>query len=128
MALTTPLAGDHCHCPSLPPVSGPRVSPLCERAFLMRLSSFSVSSWPCACPPNPVLPDVPDERHSKLCGAALPLFLLQLALRIEIADAAALAAGRRVEHRVDECRLAGIHGGVNGALELVRGRRVEADA
>src|ERR1039458_6167781 len=56
------------------------------------------------------------------------LFLLQLALRVEVADAAALAAGRRVEHRVDQRRLAGIHGRVDRALQLVRGRRVNADA
>src|SRR6202521_2815973 len=37
---------------------------------------------------------------------AADLFLLQLALRIEVADPAALAAGRRIQHRVDQSRLA----------------------
>src|SRR5580704_14066545 len=58
----------------------------------------------------------------------LSLFLAKHALRIEIADAAALAAGGRVDHRVDEGRLAGVHRRVHGALELVRRRRVDADA
>src|SRR6202044_3141370 len=54
------------------------------------------------------------------CGR---LFLLQFALRVEVADAAALAAGGGVEHGVDECRPAGIHGFVDGALDVVgRGR------
>src|SRR5205814_555051 len=66
-------------------------------------------------------------------GAALPLgdaalFLPQHALRVEIADAAALAAGSGVDHRVDQRRLAGIHRRVDGALELVRRRRIDADA
>src|ERR1700675_4372786 len=42
--------------------------------------------------------------------------LLQNALRIEVADAAAFGAGRRIDHRVDEGRLAGIHRFVDGAL------------
>src|SRR5207253_3825759 len=57
-----------------------------------------------------------------------PLFLTNLALRVEIADAAAFAAGRRVDYRVDECRLAGVHGLVHGALEFVRRRRIDANA
>src|SRR3981081_2711562 len=56
------------------------------------------------------------------------LFLLQLALRIEVADPAALAAGRRVQHRIDQGRLARIHRRVDGALEFIRGRRIDADA
>src|SRR5262249_35069567 len=51
-----------------------------------------------------------------------------LALRIEIADAAALAAGGRVDHRVDERRLAAVHRGVDGPLEFVGARRIDADA
>src|SRR4026208_562871 len=35
--------------------------------------------------------------------------LLKLALRIEVADAAALAAGGRIDHRVDQGRLPAIH-------------------
>src|ERR1043165_4035364 len=38
-----------------------------------------------------------------------PLLLLELALRIEIADAAAFAAGSGIDHRVDESGLAGVH-------------------
>src|SRR6185436_13749167 len=63
-------------------------------------------------------------------GAAPPRasFLLQLALRIEVADAAALAARAGIEHRVDQGRLAGIHRGIDRALELIGARRVDADA
>src|SRR5262249_7144945 len=56
------------------------------------------------------------------------LFLANRALRIELADAAALGAGRRVDHRVDEGRLAGVHGRVDRALEFVRRCRLNADA
>src|SRR6185295_5010809 len=55
------------------------------------------------------------------CGdAARPraLCLLQLALRIEVADAAALAACGRIEPRVDQGRLARIHRGIHRALQL----------
>src|SRR4029453_232436 len=58
----------------------------------------------------------------------LGLLLADDALRIEIADAAALAAGRRIDHGVDERRLAGIQGGIDGALELVGRRHVSPDA
>src|SRR5215467_4423171 len=43
------------------------------------------------------------------------LFLAKHALRVEVADAAALAAGRRVDHRVDESGLARIHRLVDGS-------------
>src|SRR6266516_5709296 len=56
------------------------------------------------------------------------LFLAKFALRIEVADAAALAAGCRIDRRVDQGRLAGIHRRVHGALEIVRRRHVNADA
>src|SRR5467141_3445288 len=56
------------------------------------------------------------------------LFLAKHALRVEVADAAALRAGGGVDHRVDQGRLAGVHGLVHGALELVRRRRVDANA
>src|SRR5262249_35420683 len=60
---------------------------------------------------------------------AAGLFLLaQRTLRIEVADAAALAAGGRVEHRVDEGGLARIHRLVDGAPQLVGRGRVDADA
>src|SRR3954447_18241556 len=56
------------------------------------------------------------------------LFLLQDTLRIEVADAAALGPGGRIDHRVDERRLARGHRLVDGALELVGRGRVHADA
>src|SRR5436309_3358240 len=56
------------------------------------------------------------------------LFLFQFALRIEVADPAALAAGRRVQHRIDQGWLARVHGSVDGAPEFIRGRRIDADA
>src|SRR5258708_39097425 len=56
------------------------------------------------------------------------LFLAKPALPVEVADAAALAAGRRIDHRVDEGRLAGVHGCVDGALQLVGRCRLHADA
>src|SRR5258708_19424361 len=56
------------------------------------------------------------------------LFLAKHALRVEIADAAALAAGRRIDHRVDESRLAGVHGLVDGATQLVGCRHMHADS
>src|SRR3954468_8294860 len=45
------------------------------------------------------------------------LLLFQNALRIEVADAAALRTSCRIDHRVDQGRLAGIHRRVDGALE-----------
>src|SRR5579883_2818549 len=63
---------------------------------------------------------------SRFCSRRL--LLLQRALRVEVADAAALAAGGRVEHRVDQRRLARIHGGIDGAAQLVGRRRIDADA
>src|SRR5688500_11214761 len=71
--------------------------------------------------PSPLLTDAP---HVRRCGR---LFLLQRALRIEVADAAALAAGCRIDHRVDQRRFAGIQSRVNDALELVGRGRVDAD-
>src|SRR5262249_39122868 len=62
------------------------------------------------------------------CHFPLPLFFAKRALRIEIADAAALAAGRWVDHRVDEGRLAGVHCLAHGALELVWRRHIDAYA
>src|SRR5215469_795059 len=55
------------------------------------------------------------------------LFLAQHALRVEIADTTALAAGSRVDDRIDERRLAGIHCRVDGAFELIRGGGIGAD-
>src|SRR3569832_2614975 len=54
--------------------------------------------------------------------------LLESALRIEVADASALGAGGGIDHCVDQCRLAGIHRRVDGALQLIRARRIHAYA
>src|SRR6202040_3922768 len=54
------------------------------------------------------------------------LFRSYHALRVEIADAAALGAGRRIDHRVDQGRLAGIHRLVDRAGKLVGGRPADA--
>src|SRR5258705_1475446 len=54
------------------------------------------------------------------------LFLANDALRIEIADAPALGAGRRINHRVDQGRLARIHRRVDGALQFIRRDRIDA--
>src|SRR5262249_35806308 len=87
------------------------------------------------CGPWPPLPSSPSVLlpnsiwSSAAAGKAAPgLFLAQHALRVEVADAAALAAGRRVDHRVDQRRLAGIHRRVDGSLEFVGRRRLNADA
>src|SRR5581483_7211194 len=58
----------------------------------------------------------------------LLLLLLQLALRVEVADAAAFAASGGIDHGVDERGLARIERRVDGALQLVRRGRVDADA
>ncbi len=62
-------------------------------------------------PPNSIHLDRPDRRRAPswrapASGDAFLFLLLQRALRVEVADAAALAAGRRIDHRVDERRLA----------------------
>src|SRR6202022_4958520 len=56
------------------------------------------------------------------------LFLAKYALRIEVADAAAFGAGRRVKHRIDEGGLARVHRRVHGALQFIRRCRIDADA
>src|SRR3954462_6756437 len=62
-----------------------------------------------------------------LCRSPV-LFLAKGALRIEIADAAAFAAGRRVDHRIDERGLAGVQSRVDGTLELIGRGHIHADA
>src|ERR1700686_799987 len=56
------------------------------------------------------------------------LLLANRALRVEFADAAALGAGRRVDHHVDEGWPAGLHGLVHGSAQLVRRGHMNADA
>src|SRR4029450_10653824 len=63
-----------------------------------------------------------------ITGLRGDLLLLQNALRIEVADAAALRARRRIDHRVAQGRVAGIHRFVDRALQLVRRGGVDADA
>src|SRR5216684_3566890 len=60
-------------------------------------------------------------------GLSVSLFA-KFALRIEVADAAALAAGCGIDRSVDQGRLAGVHRRVDGALQLVGRRRMDADA
>src|SRR5579871_507670 len=56
------------------------------------------------------------------------LFLLQDALWIEVADAAALRTRRRIDHRIDQRGFAGIQGRVDRALEFIRACRIDPDA
>src|SRR5246127_2049723 len=56
------------------------------------------------------------------------LLLLQYALRIEVADAAALRARRRIDHCVDQSGLARIYRDVDCALQFIRGGGIDADA
>src|SRR6185437_10004473 len=55
-------------------------------------------------------------------------FLAQRALRVEVADAAALAASSRIDHRVDEGRLARVQCRVYCALQFVGRGHVGPDA
>src|SRR6187402_2335402 len=56
------------------------------------------------------------------------LFFGCCALWIQSADAAALAAGRRVDDGIDEGRPARVHGLVHRTAQLVRCRRLNTDA
>src|SRR5437660_4072535 len=56
------------------------------------------------------------------------LLFAKYALRIEVADPTALRAGRRVNYRVDQGWFSGVHRLVDGALQLVGGRRIDANA
>src|SRR6202167_4349052 len=55
-------------------------------------------------------------------------FLPQHALRVEVADAAAFGAGRRIDRRVDQGRLSGIHRRVDRALQLIGRGDMDAGA
>src|SRR5580658_2499526 len=71
----------------------------------------------------------PSSALDILCSSLLgPRVLRQGALGVEIADVAALAARRRIDHRVDQRGLAGVHGRVDGAFQLVRRGRIDANA
>src|SRR5215472_4718828 len=104
----------------------------------MWFSSSFVAFWPSIDPPSSSAHARANGHPVRHCMIALgpafagtsglKSFLLQRALRIEIADTAALAAGCRVDHCIDESRLAGIHRRVDRALHLIRGRRIDADA
>src|SRR5262249_32190515 len=89
-------------------------------------------AWNAPCPPSPSSPSefLPDLDLVRGCGAdaAAGLLLAQHTLRIEVADAAALASGCGVDDCVDQCRLAGIQGRVDGALEFIGCRNVNAHA
>src|SRR5438876_6028157 len=56
------------------------------------------------------------------------LVLAKSALRVEVADTAALAARSRVDHRVDQGGFARIDGRFDGPLQLVGCFRLNADA
>ena len=92
------------------PSWAPPASPPCGRIFSPRFSPWIsfVSSWPLSSPPTirlvPSVAATAQRPRSRVRGYFLRILH---ALRIEVADAAALAAGRRVEHRVDQRRLAG---------------------
>src|ERR1700728_3890933 len=118
MALPRPAA--HCRLAPSPQVSLPRASRLSWR---VSLPPFCSSPWgrSCSLPSFPL----PNLARFRACNASL---FAKRAFRIEVADPAAFAAGRRIDHRIDQCRLARIHGGVDLPLELVRCRRVDADA
>src|SRR5207248_6336723 len=73
-----------------------------------------------------ILRRVSASRERTACSSSL--FLAQRALRVEIADASALAAGRRVDHRIDEGWVTGVHRLVYGTLEFIGRRRIDADA
>src|SRR5260370_15708624 len=63
-----------------------------------------------------------------ICCSQARSLLSKHALRIEVSDAAALGAGCRIDHRVDQCWLAGVHGLVHGALQFGWRRRIDANA
>src|SRR4051794_24092021 len=68
------------------------------------------------------------ETLSRSFQVICALFLANDALRIQFADAAALRAGRRIDHGVDDGRRARVHRRVDGALQLAGRRRIHAHA
>src|SRR6266446_1496412 len=94
------------------------ISPAPARSILMTSAPNQASSCvhvgpDCTCVKSRIF------TPSSALPIARSLFLLQRALRIEIADTAAFAAGLRVDHGVDQRRLAGVHRRVHGAPQLV---------
>src|ERR1700716_3060916 len=73
------------------------------------------------------LPDSPLAQRNDVDRVSVSL-LAQHALRVEVADAAALGAGPWIDRRVDEGRLAGVHRQVHRALQFVGCRRMDTDA
>src|SRR5881392_839056 len=63
-----------------------------------------------------------------LPGCRSPIFFANYALRVEVTDPAAFGTRRGVDHRVDERRLARVHGLIDRTLQLVGARRIDADA
>src|SRR6202040_3750503 len=55
-------------------------------------------------------------------------FLADRALRVELADVAAFAAGCRIDHGVDQSGFAAVHGLVHGAAQLVGRCDMDANA
>src|SRR5438874_2205798 len=87
--------------------------------FLADFAAFFCFFAMCCLPLSPLMPAKAGIQfltsgspllRGRAAGESL---LLQLALRIEVADAAGLAAGSRVDHCVDQRRLARIHRGID---------------
>src|SRR3954451_10283311 len=99
--------------------SWPRVmSPVPGRSTLITSAPNQASNWVQVGPDCTWVKSrirTPSSAFDILCSCLLgPRLLRQGALRVEIADIAALAAGRRVDHRVDQRGPAGVHGRVYG--------------
>src|SRR5215471_4445933 len=120
---TRPASHSACRLTCSFPCARPQASRLCVTIFSPRLLFSFVSSWP-----FPLLHLLRVWPHTDIRRISSDLLLANRALRVEVADAAALTARRRIDHRVDQRRLARIHRRVHGALEFVRACRVDANA
>src|SRR6516165_2006446 len=115
-----------CHWSCSSPCALQRVSLPCGRTFSTPLSLSFASSWPFL-----FLHLFSAYTRSGRHPASYPinvtdLFFAKCALRIEIADATAFAACSRIDHRVNESRLAGIHRRVYGTFQFIRARCIDA--
>src|SRR6186713_671009 len=105
----------------------PRVmSPTPGRSTLMTSAPNQASSCvqvgpDCTCVKSRMR--TPSSALDILCSC----LLRQRALGVEIADVATLAARRRIDHRVDQRGLTGVHRRIDGALQLVRCGGVDTD-